>query len=65
MDAGAGERYVRDLADLELAYPPGEQFLYSNIAYNVVGDLIAKVSGMPFETYLRQHILIPASYNFV
>jgi len=60
MDAGAGERYVRDLADLELAYPPGEQFLYSNIAYNVVGDLIAKVSGMPFETYLRQHILIPA-----
>ena len=60
IDAGAAERYVRGLADLELVYPPGEQFLYSNIAYNVVGDLIAKVSGMPFETFMRQHILIPA-----
>ena len=60
MDAGAAERYVRGLANLELVHPPGEQFLYSNIAYNVAGDLIAKVSGMSFETYLRQNILIPA-----
>ena len=60
MDAGAAERMVRSLSGLELAHPPGEAFLYSNIAYNILGDLIAKVSGVPFETYMRQKVLIPS-----
>ena len=59
-DAGAPERYVRNLSGLKLAHAPGERFLYSNIAYNVLGDLIAKVSGQTFEDYMTGHILRPA-----
>lgn len=59
-DEGSAERYVRGLRDRKLRANPGERFLYSNIAYNVLGDMIAKVSGKSFETYMREQILTPA-----
>jgi CubicO group peptidase (beta-lactamase class C family) len=58
-DDGALERYVRSLEPLTLLSAPGERFAYSNIAFEVLGDLIAKVSGMAFETYVRERILLP------
>jgi CubicO group peptidase (beta-lactamase class C family) len=39
---------------------PGERFAYSNIAYNVLGYLIARVTGQTFEQYMKEHILNPA-----
>jgi CubicO group peptidase (beta-lactamase class C family) len=59
-DDGAAERYVRGLKDDKLIANPGERFHYSNIAYNVLGDMIAKVSGKSFETYMQEQILIPS-----
>jgi CubicO group peptidase (beta-lactamase class C family) len=59
-DDGAAERYVRGLRGMKLIADPGERFSYSNIAYNVLGDLIAKASVKSFETYMREQILIPA-----
>ncbi len=59
-DAGAAERYVRGLRNRKMVGAPGERFAYSNIAYNVLGDLIAKVSGQTFEEHMKQHILLPA-----
>lgn len=59
-DEGTAERFVRSLSDSTLIANPGERFSYSNIAYNAMGDLIAKVTGMSFETYMREQILIPA-----
>lgn len=58
-DEGALERYVRGLANLSLLFDPGERFAYSNIAYEVLGDLIAKRSEQPFEAYMSEHILRP------
>jgi CubicO group peptidase (beta-lactamase class C family) len=58
-DEGAAERYVRSLADRKLVFTPGERFRYSNMAYDVLGDLIAKVSGEPFEVYVKRNILDP------
>ena len=58
-DDGAAERYVRGLYNRKMTGAPGERFAYSNIAYNVLGDLIAKVSGQTFENYLKEHILRP------
>jgi CubicO group peptidase (beta-lactamase class C family) len=58
-DEGALERYVRRLANLELIHAPGEEYDYSNAAFEVLGDLIAKVAGQPFETYIKQQILDP------
>jgi len=58
-DAGALERYVRRLGNASLLFAPGERFAYSNIAYEVLGDLIAKRSGHSFEEYMRRHLLRP------
>lgn len=56
-DEGALEKYVRDLKDSELMWEPGEKFAYSNIAFEILGDVIAKVSGMSFEDYMKENIL--------
>jgi CubicO group peptidase (beta-lactamase class C family) len=58
-DAGAAERYVRALSDSKLIANPGERFSYSNIAYNVLGDLLAKVVGNTFEGAMQEQILLP------
>jgi len=58
-DIGALERYVRSLDTLSLISVPGEKFEYSNIAYEVLGDVIAKASGMSFEDYVQKNILKP------
>ena len=42
-DDGALERYVRGLGNEQLIAAPGEKYRYSNMAYEVLGDLIAKV----------------------
>ncbi|MBN1903442.1 serine hydrolase, partial [Candidatus Sumerlaeota bacterium] len=59
-DDGAQERYVRDLSNRKMIANPGEAFHYSNIGYNILGDVIAKVSGMPFEVYMKEQILFPS-----
>src|SRR5262249_32951738 len=58
-DDGALERYVRSLSNQKLIFAPGTNFRYSNMAFEVLGDLIAKVSGESFDDYVRHHILTP------
>ncbi|WP_051237178.1 serine hydrolase domain-containing protein [Paenibacillus pinihumi] len=43
------ERYVKNIRRYKLLSEPGTCFAYSNIGYEILGDLIAKVSGMSFE----------------
>ena len=58
-DEGALERYVRGLAGEELMAAPGERYAYSNMAFEVLGDVVAKVAGQPFEDYSKAQILDP------
>jgi len=60
VDEGAAERFVRSLSGRSLVHAPGEKFFYSNIGYNVLGDLIAKTSGQTFEAYMQANVLLPA-----
>ena len=62
-DEGALERFVRSLSDRSLVTMPGEKFTYSNMAFEVLGDLIAKVSGQSFADYVQEHILLPLGMN--
>jgi CubicO group peptidase (beta-lactamase class C family) len=62
-DEGALERFVRSLTDRSLVSAPGARFVYSNMAFEVLGDLIAKVSGQSFADYVREHILLPLGMN--
>jgi CubicO group peptidase (beta-lactamase class C family) len=59
-DDGALERYVRSLQDKVLRWDPGTKFAYSNMAYEVLGDLVGKVSGTSFENHVSENILKPA-----
>lgn len=52
-DAGALERYVRSLGDQTLRWAPETEFRYSNMAFEVLGDLVAKVSGKSFDDYVE------------
>ena len=52
------EESVRKLAKLPLHHNPGEKFTYSE-GLDVMGYLIEIVSGMPFDQYLRKHLLDP------
>jgi CubicO group peptidase (beta-lactamase class C family) len=56
-DAGALERFTRSFANQKLIFSPGEKFAYSNAAYEMLGDVIAKVSGESFEDYVQHNIL--------
>ncbi len=58
-DEGAAERYVRSLTSESMIGPPGGQWQYSNMAFDTLGDVIAKVSGQSFEDYIKEHILDP------
>jgi CubicO group peptidase (beta-lactamase class C family) len=59
-DAESLERYVKSISRHKLLSEPGTCFAYSNIAYEILGDLIAKVSGLSFEQYMQENILEPA-----
>jgi CubicO group peptidase (beta-lactamase class C family) len=59
-DPGALERYVRSLTDKKMRGKPGERFAYSNMAFECLGDVIGKVSGMPFADYEKEYILDPS-----
>ena len=47
-DDGALERYVRNLTNQQLLFAPGERVRYSNMAFEVLGDVVAKASGESF-----------------
>lgn len=53
------ERYARSLSSSKLLSEPGTAFAYSNIAFELLGAVIAKVSGMTFEEYMRRNIFKP------
>lgn len=53
------ENYVRSIYDYELLWEPGKAYAYSNLAYEILGDVIAKASGLSFEDYVKQNILKP------
>jgi D-alanyl-D-alanine carboxypeptidase len=42
-----------------LLFPPGTQFSYSNTNYELMALVVQKVSGMPFETFVRKRIVEP------
>jgi CubicO group peptidase (beta-lactamase class C family) len=52
------DEWIRRLATLPLMHQPGEQWMY-NIGSYVLSVLIARASGKPFETFLRERIFQP------
>jgi len=43
--------------------PPGEEMNYANVGYGLLGYLVERISGKPFEEYCRENIFEPLSMN--
>lgn len=48
-------------ADLPLAFEPGTKEAYSNGGYIVLGEIIARASGLDYYDYIKKHIFEPAN----
>jgi D-alanyl-D-alanine carboxypeptidase len=48
------------VAPAPLDFPPGTANRYCNGCYVVLGEIIAAVSGMPYEEYVAKHVVGPA-----
>jgi CubicO group peptidase (beta-lactamase class C family) len=54
----APDEWMRRLGSLPLMHQPGEKWMY-NTGSDVLGVLIARASGQPFETFLRERLEEP------
>src|SRR3954466_12571382 len=55
---GTLDSMIADLAKIPLDFSPGEAWNYS-VSADVTGYLIGKISGMPFEQFLKERIFDP------
>ncbi len=46
-------------ANPRLDFAPGTDFKYSNLGYVFLGQLVERVSGQSFETYVNENIVVP------
>ncbi len=65
--------YYTDLPTLDVVvknqmpmrvHPPGEVPSYSNYGFTLAGYIVEKISGIRFEDYIKNEILIPLNMNF-
>jgi CubicO group peptidase (beta-lactamase class C family) len=56
--AGTLETMIEGLAKIPLEFSPGDAWNYS-VATDVIGYLVGKISGMPFEQFVKERILNP------
>jgi CubicO group peptidase (beta-lactamase class C family) len=56
--AGTLDTMIADLAKIPLEFSPGEAWNYS-VSTDVIGYLIGKISGIPFEQFLKERIFDP------
>lgn len=43
----------------ELNHPPGEAFVYTNTGYLLLAEVVARATGEPFATWMRDHVFGP------
>jgi len=55
----SGDELVGLLAEAEMVLGPGERFHYSNLAFSLLGELVARVSGLGYERYVTERIIEP------
>ncbi|HAM72703.1 MAG TPA: serine hydrolase, partial [Verrucomicrobiales bacterium] len=51
------QRFVE--GGLSFSNPPGQEYEYSNLGFVLLGQVIRKASGIPFQEYITRRILLP------
>jgi CubicO group peptidase (beta-lactamase class C family) len=60
--AGTLQSMIEDLAKIPLEFSPGDAWNYS-VSTDVIGYLVGKISGKPFEQFLKERIFDPLDMN--
>src|SRR5262245_5071073 len=53
------DHLIRYMRGVRLDFDPGTKAVYSNFGYVMLGQIVAKVSGQPYEQYVRAKVLKP------
>ena len=51
---------IRSVYPVPLVAPPGEKFLYSNVGYYVLAEIVSRASGMPWTELVSRRLFGPA-----
>ena len=54
-----GDALLAGLADAEVVLPAGERWHYSNLAYALLGEVVARVAGTAFAEYVDERLIRP------
>jgi CubicO group peptidase (beta-lactamase class C family) len=61
-NTGTLDTMIEDLSKIPLEFSPGEAWNYS-VSTDVIGYLVGKISGVPFEQFLKERIFDPLGMN--
>lgn len=53
------QEHVNSISGLWLRYPVGYHFSYSNLGVDLAGYILQKQTGIPFEVFVEQKVLLP------
>ncbi len=53
------EDVLKEVSCFPLEFTPGERFAYGDTNYHLLGMIVERVSGKPYETFLRERVLGP------
>jgi CubicO group peptidase (beta-lactamase class C family) len=56
---GDVKRTLARVEEIGAVIPPNRQWKYSNLGYQLLGEIVARVSGTPYPDYVRKKILQP------
>jgi CubicO group peptidase (beta-lactamase class C family) len=56
-------KFIDTFSHLDLFFEPGTRFSYSNSGYFLLGVILEKITGEPYEKLLRERIYSPAGMN--
>jgi D-alanyl-D-alanine carboxypeptidase len=61
--AAQPEKIIKNWGHHPLLFPPGTQFHYSNLEYEIAGRIVEKVSGKPLFQFMQERIFRPLHMN--
>lgn len=56
---GAREKVLRDICQTRLKGKPGTVFIYSDLGFILLGEIVERVSGQSLNTFCRRHLYRP------
>ncbi|MCX7918999.1 MAG: serine hydrolase [bacterium] len=54
---------ILDICSKSTAYEPGTKFVYSDLGYIMLGEIVERVSGMPLDQFAKKRIFEPLGMN--